>query len=332
MEKRSIFIAATIIIIIIIAISFLSYVIIKEKLASEKGEKMEKISLRLKWVNQAQFAGYYLARSQGLYEEKGLEVEIYPGGPDISPAQMVITGVNDFGITGADQIILARAKGIPLVALAVLYKDSPVTILSLKEKEIKSPKDLEGKKVAVVYGRDEELIYRALLMNEGVNSSKINEVPSMPSPTEVIYSVDARVDYELNGPILLRLMGYEVNLIKPRDYGIRFYADTLFTTEKMIKENPELVRKFVKASIDGWKVALQNLEVAIDEVLKINSTLNREHQLGFLTASVPIITERGEIGYSEKKVWEEMQDTLIARGMLKDVIDIDKAFTNEFLK
>ncbi|MBU4274742.1 ABC transporter substrate-binding protein [Patescibacteria group bacterium] len=331
MKKKIIYIV--IIVVIIVVVGFLSYESLKnERLMGEQGNKLEKVSLRLKWVDQAQFAGYYLTKSQGLYERKGLEVEISPGGPDISPAQMVAAGVNNFGITGADQIILVRAKGVPLVALAVLYKDSPVTILSLKEKGIESPKDLEGKKVAVVYGRDEEVIYRALLAKEGVDSSKIDEVPSMPSPTEVIYSVDARVGYELNCPILLNLMGYEVNLIKPRDYGIRFYGDTLFTTEKMIKENPELVRNFVKASIDGWKMALQNPEMAIDEVLKINSTLNREHQSRFLAASVPIIIGRGEIGYSEKKVWEEIQDTLIAQGMLKDAVDIDKVFTNEFLK
>ena len=124
---------------------------------------LEKISLRLKWIDQAQFAGYYFANSRGLYLDKNLKVEIYPGGPDISPVQMVITGVDNFGITGADQIILAREKGIPLVALAVLYKDSPVTIMSLEKKNIKTPKDLEGKKVEVVYGRDEEIIYKILL-------------------------------------------------------------------------------------------------------------------------------------------------------------------------
>jgi len=330
-KKKIIYIV--IIVVIIAIVGFLSYESLKnEGLIGKQGNKSEKISLRLKWIDQAQFAGYYFAKSQGLYKKKGLEVETYPGGPDISPVQMVATGINDFGITGADQIILARAKGVPLVALAVLYKDSPVIIISLKEKGIESPKDLEGKKMAVVYGRDEEVIYRTLLAKEGVDSSKINEVSSTMNPTEVIYSVDARIGFELNCPILLNLMGYEVNVIKPRDYGIRFYGDTLFTTEKMIKENPELVRNFVKVSIEGWKMALQNPEVAIDELLKINSTLDREHQLKFLAASVPIITGRGEIGYSEKKVWEEIQDTLIAQGMLKDIVDIDKVFTNEFLK
>ncbi|MDP3093595.1 MAG: ABC transporter substrate-binding protein [bacterium] len=91
-------------------------------------EESKKVSLRLKWINQAQFSGFYMANKLGFYAENGLDVGIYPGGPDISPVQMVVTGVNDFGITGADQILLAREKGVPIVALAVIYKQSPVAI------------------------------------------------------------------------------------------------------------------------------------------------------------------------------------------------------------
>lgn len=294
---------------------------------------IEKVSLRLKWMDQAQFAGYYLANSRGLYLDKNLNVEIHPGGPDISPVQMVTTGVDDFGITGADQIILAREKGIPLVALAVLYKDSPVTIMSLEKKNIKKPKDIEGKKVEVVYGRDEEIIYRILLEKESVDRKKINEVPSLADYSKVISEqVDARVDYELNGGILLPLRGFPLNLIKPRDYGIKFYADTLFTTEEIIRKNPEIVRGFVKASIEGWKMALINQKNAIDEVMLVNNSLDREHQSKFLEYSIPMIMGRGDIGYSEKETWEEMQAVLLSQGALKNSVEIDKIFTNEFLK
>lgn len=300
--------------------------------SEENSQGLKEVSLRLKWVNQAQFAGYYLANSQGLYADKQLKVTINPGGPDISPVQMVTIGIDDFGITGADQIILAREKGIPLVALAVLYKDSPVTVLSLKEHGIEIPKDLEGKKVAVVYGRDEEVIYRALLSKNNVDMEKIEEVPSLADPSEIVSGrADARVGYELNGGILLPLKGFDINMIKPRDYGINFYADTLFTTEDMINENSELVRDFVKVSIEGWKMAIDNQEEAINEVMKINNVLDREHQAKFLEYSVPMIIGKGEIGYSEKEVWSAMQDILLEQEILDNPINIDGAFTNEFL-
>lgn len=328
MNKKIVYTLIAIIVIISALIGYKYYIY-----QNKNTNGLEKVSLRLKWMDQAQFAGYYLANSRGLYLDKNLNVEIHPGGPDISPVQMVVTGVDDFGITGADQIILAREKGIPLVALVVLYKDSPVTIMSLEKKNIKKPKDLEGKKVEVVYGRDEEVIYKILLEKEGVDRKKINEIPSLADYSRVISEqVDARVDYELNGGILLPLKGFPLNLIKPRDYGIKFYADTLFTTEEMIRKNPEIVRNFVKASIEGWKMALINQKSAIDEVMLVNNSLDREHQSKFLEYSIPMIMGRGNIGYSEKEIWEEMQAMLLSQGVLKNPVEIDKVFTNEFLK
>ncbi len=327
MEKKYLII----IVVIFISLGFLTHTILKSEKPKSQ-EKIEEVSLRLKWIDQAQFSGYYLAKSEGLYKKNGIDVEIVPGGPDVSPVQMVASGVNDFGITGADQIILSRAKGVPLVALAVIYKDSPVAVISLKDKEIESPKDLEEKKVAVVYGRDEEILYRLLLNKESVDRSKINEVASLASPTEVINLVDARVGYELNCAVLLSLMGHDLNLIKPRDYGINFYGDTLFTTEKMIKENPDLVRKFVEATIKGWEMAIENPEKAIAEVLRINNTLDVNHQTKFLEKSIPIIASKEKVGYSEKEIWEEMQRNLIDQEILKDSISIEEAFTNEFLE
>ncbi len=101
-------------------------------------KEASKVSLRLKWLDQAQFAGYYLAKSRDLYRNGGLEVTINPGGPEIAPVQMVVSNVDQFGITGADQILLAREKGIPVVALAVIYKNTPVAIGSLKTKNIRT--------------------------------------------------------------------------------------------------------------------------------------------------------------------------------------------------
>ncbi len=295
--------------------------------------KLDNVSLRLKWINQAQFSGYYLANSQKLYDDKGLNVEINPGGPDISPVQMVATGVNHFGITGADQIILAREKGIPLVALAVIYKNSPIVVMSLAEKNIKEPKDLIGKKVEVVYGRDEEVIYDIFLKKAGIDRKTINEMPTLTDFSMITSGQsDARVEYKLNGCVLLSLQGFNLNIIEPSDYGIKFYADTLFTTEKMIQEKPEVVRKFVQASIEGWKIAIADQPKAIDELMKINSILNREHQTKFLEQSIPLIIGDGEIGYSNKDVWTEMQEALLEQGLQKSAIDIDKVFTNEFLK
>src|SRR3981081_1575281 len=90
------------------------------------------VTRRLKWFNQAQFAGYYVAREKGFYQEAGLDVSIQPGGPDFPAVQMVAGGNEQFGVTGADQILVARGKGVPVVAVAVLYRKNPFVLFALK--------------------------------------------------------------------------------------------------------------------------------------------------------------------------------------------------------
>lgn len=327
MNKKTIYLLGAFLIIIG---GFWAY---KTFMMPENGEEFKNVSLQLKWIDQTQFAGFYLANRNDLYANEGLKVTTSPGGPDISPIQMVVSGVSDFGITGGDQIILAREDGIPVVALAVIYKNSPVAIGSLQEKNIISPKDLEGKRVGVVYGRDEETIYRALLTKEGVDTNTIEEVPVMAGISQITTDkFDAQVLYEVNEAVLLEENGYDVNLIRPRDYGITFYADTLFTTEKMIEENPDLVRAFIKASIAGWEMALANPEEALEETLRINPSLEQKHQQKFLELSAPLIDAGSGIGHSEKTIWEEMQQILLGQELLQNSIDIDSVFTNEFLR
>ena len=138
--------------------------------------------------------------------------------------------------------------------------------------------------------------------------------------------------YEMNDPVLLKTKGIETNIIRFRDYGVDFYADTLFTTEDMIKNHPDVVKKFVKASFRGWDYAIKNLTEAVEEVLKVNPNLNREAQLGYLQSSIPIINKDERLGISNKDVWESMQKELLIQKIMKESIDVDKSFTNDFLK
>ena len=294
--------------------------------------KMDKTSLRLKWINQSQFAGYYMANKNNHYKEASLDVSIEPAGPNISPIQLVTSGVNEFGVTGADQILEARSKGVPIVAIAVFYRENPEALVSLKEKNIINPKDLENKKIAVIYGNDENA-YRLFLDKEGVDLTKIKEISAIPGVSQLLTGdVDAKMAYEMNDPVLLKLEGREVNVIRFRDSNIKFYADTLFTTEKMIQEHPEKVEKFVNASIAGWNDAIRNPVEATKEVIRVNPSLKYEHQLGYLKGSIPLITQSGKIGLSDKKVWESMLGILVDKGIAKDNLDINAVFTNRFIK
>ena len=131
-NKKGLIIALVIVCVIVIAVV---------ACMPKKDNKLEKTSLRLKWVSQAQFAGYYSALQEGYYEDEGLSVKIDPAGPNISPIQSVVSGVNEFGIAGAEQIISAIDNGSPIVAIAVMYRETPEALVSKKSLNITSPKD-----------------------------------------------------------------------------------------------------------------------------------------------------------------------------------------------
>lgn len=300
---------------------------------SNKSSVPYKTSVRLKWLDQAQFSGLYWAKDQGLYAKKNVNVSLAPGGPDVSPIQTVANGSNDFGIIGADQILLAREKGVPVVALAVIYQDTSVAVATLKSSGITQAKDLEGKKVAVAYGRDEEVVYKAMLKNAKVDRSSIKESPLNFSISQIATGeTDGQIVYENNEPVSLKQQGYDVNLIKPRDYGVNFYADTLFTTEKMIKEHPDVVRSVVTATLEGWKQSFKNVDKAAGIIKKQNPSLDLQGQKQSLTLLKPLILRDGKVGQSSPKKWKAMEDILIEQSVMKKRVELDKAYTQDFLK
>src|SRR6202048_1752541 len=137
----------------------------------------EAVTVRLKWFHQAQFAGFYVAKEHDFYKSAGLNVDIQPGGPDFPAIQMVTGGNEQFGVTGADQGLIPRSKGFPVVALAVIFRRNPFVLFSLAKSGIKTPADYVGKNIGVKIGGNEELIYRAVLAKAAVDKSKLNEVP-----------------------------------------------------------------------------------------------------------------------------------------------------------
>ena len=319
----------TIIGLIILIIAVIAFFMIFN---SKSKNKLEKTSLRLKWVCQAQFAGYYSALKEGYYKDVGLSVTIDPAGPNISPIQAVTSGVNEFGIAGAEQIITAIDNKVPIVAIAVIYRETPEALVSKKELNIKVPKDLEGKTVGVVYENDENL-YRLFLKKNNVDENSIKEVPAITGISQVMTEqVDAKMAYEMNDAILLELEGEKVNLLRFRDYGIKVYADTIFTTKEMGEKHPDKVKKFLKASLKGWNYAIENPEKSVSQLIEINPTLKYEHQLGYLKGSIPLIMTDEKIGVSDSKIWENMIDNLYENKMIKKKIKASEVYTNEFLK
>src|ERR1700689_4216916 len=229
----------------------------------------DSVTVRLKWFNQAQFAGFYVAQDKGIYKAAGLDVNIQPGGPDFPAIQMIAGGNEQFGVTGADQILIARSKGVPVVALAVIYRRNPFVLFSLAKSGIKTPADWVGKKEGVKIGGNEELIYRAVLAKAGIDKSKVDEIPVKFDMTPLLTGdIDVWPGYLINEVVAAQEKGFPVNIVYPSDYGIDLYADPLFTTEAVLKAKPDMVRNFVGATLKGWNAAIAAPEEAAKITLK----------------------------------------------------------------
>ena len=288
----------------------------------------DSVTLRLKWFNQAQFAGFYVAQQKGDYKATGLDVNVQPGGPDFPAVQMVAGGNEQFGVTGADQILIARSKGVPVVAVAVIYRRNPFVLFSLAKSGIKTPADYIGKKVGVKIGGNEELIYRAVLAKAKIDKSQLTEIPVKFDMTPLLTGdIDVWPGYLINEVLAAKEKGFDVNIVNPSDYGIDLYADTLFTTEAMLKEKPDVVRNFVAATRKGWNTAIAAPEEAAKITLKYGDKLTYEHELAMVKASVPLLKpDTKPVGYMDQAGWSSAQQLLLAAGFQKGPVDIAKAF------
>ena len=286
---------------------------------------LEPVDVQLKWVHQAQFAGFYAGEKEGYYAEEDIDVTLHPGG-HLSPEQIIDQLVEsdvDFAVVGGDQLIAARFRGEPVVAIAVIFQKNPYVYASLEESGIQRPHDLMGKKVMVP--PDADVIHRALMEKLEVNLESIEHVPYERDTTPLMSEeIDAHLVYRTGLGLALEETGADFNWMWVNDYGVHFYADTIVTREVLIQENPELVKRFLQATIKGWRYAIENPAHAVDLTLQYDSDLTRDRQARMVEAQTPLIhTGEVKIGWMERDVWKSMQQMLIEQDVLA-IEDIER--------
>jgi len=291
---------------------------------------LEDITVQLKWIHHAQFAGFYVAVKKGFYSEDNADVTLNSGGPAISPDTVIsdlVRGKADFAIVGGDVLIKSRSLGEPVVAIAVIFQRNPYVYVTLKGSGIESPQDLVGRKVMVP--DDGKIQHDALIKKLGIAKSSITIVPFERDTAPLITRrVDAYMTYRTGSALAFEEEGYEVNFIWVENYGVRLYGDTIITTERMIRENPDLIESFLRATLKGWRYAIENPEEAVEATLEYDIKLSKFRQLRMMQVQTPLIhTGKEEIGWMDRDVWVVMRDILLG----KDAIDIDEAFTMRFL-
>jgi len=234
-------------------------------LAASGGQAADKLTLQLKWVTQAQFAGYFVAKDKGFYKDVGLDVTIKPGGPDINPSQVIAGGGADVVLDWMPSALATREKGVPLVNIAQVFQKSGLMLTCRKDSDIKTPADFKGKTLGVWFGGNEYpflnwMAKLGLSTNGGPDGVTVlkqgfNVDPLLQKQAACI----STMTYNEYGQVLdAGLKPDQLVVFKYEDEGVATLEDGVYTLEKNLKDPAmaEKLARFLKASMKGWDYAV----------------------------------------------------------------------------
>ncbi len=282
------------------------------------------VTLQLPWFHQFQFAGYYAALEQGFYKDAGLNVILREGKPGRTSIDEVNTGRAEYGVSRSE-ILAERMQGTPVTALASIFQHSAVIFLSKKESGISTPQDMAGRRVMLMEGLN-AAEHLAVLANEGMSEEDIVRQSSSYNIDDLINGkTDVFNAYSTNEPFYLQERNIPYTIIQPRDYGINFYGDVLFTSTREVSEHPQQVKAFREASLQGWYYALEHPEEMIDLLISKYEVKKSRKHLQFEAEAIRelIMPKLVEIGHMNPGRWQHMADIFVQLGMAPDSYSLD---------
>jgi NitT/TauT family transport system substrate-binding protein len=257
----------------------------------EGGGAKTKVTLQLKWVTQAQFAGYYAAKAKGYYDEEGLDVNLKVGGPSITPEQVVLGKQAEFGIDWLPSLLSSRDKGQDLVNIAQVFTRSGMTELTWKTSGITTIGQMRGKKVGVWCCGNENELYAALNKNN-INPAKDVTIVNQPFNMNLFLNNDVEAAAAMTYNELAQVLETkdpktgklyqpsQLNVIKMEDVGTGMLEDGVFVRGDWIsnKDNQATAKKFLAASFKGWAYCRDHMQECVQIVLNNGPTLGKGHQ------------------------------------------------------
>ncbi len=296
---------------------------------------LQKIRLPMGYIPNIQYAPYYVAVERGYFAEAGLEIEFdYSFETD----GVNLVGINElpFAIVSGEQVLLARAQDVPVVYVLAWFQEYPVAVIAKADSGIATPADLAGKNVGLpgLFGAS-YIGLRALLDASGISETDLTLVSIGFNQTESLATdqQEAVVGYFSNEPIQLRAQGYDVNVIRVADY-VQLAANGIITNETTIAENPELVQRFINALLRGLVDTIANPDEAYEISKKYIENLaeaDEAVQKEVLSLSIEF-WKADTLGFSNPAAWENMQKVMLSMNLYDTPLDLDAAFTNEFIK
>jgi NitT/TauT family transport system substrate-binding protein len=308
-------------------------------LTAESGSQdADKVQLQLKWVTQAQFAGYYAAKAKGLYAAESLDVTIRPGGPDIVPEQVVAGGGAQFGIDWLPSLLSARDQGAPLVNIAQIFAASGMRELAFKSSGIKGPADLKGRKVAVWFGGNE---FELLATLEKYKIDRDKDVTLVQQPFDMHLLLQKQVDAaaamtynEYKQVLEAGVQPDDLVVIDFNKEGTAMLEDGIFVRGDWLQDaqNKQVATRFLRASLKGWEACREQPAACVEIVLKESPVLGREHQTWMMAEINKLIwgppVPRSPLGKLDPEAFKRTADIALRFGVIKKAAD-PGAYTHE---
>jgi NitT/TauT family transport system substrate-binding protein len=291
---------------------------------------LDPVRLQLKWVAQAQFAGYYAALEEGYYAEEGLDVTILPGGPDIVPEQVVASGQAEFGINWLASLLATREQGAPLVNIAQVYTRAGMRQLSWKDENITSPADLAGRTVAVWFGGNEYNLL-ATLSKYGIDRNTGLTLVQQPFDMNLLLNreVDSAAAMTYNELYQVLSAGHTIEELNILDYnaeGTAMPEDGVFVSNDWLSADPknqDIAARFLRASFKGWAFCRDNVDACVQYVLAQDSggVMTSEAQTWQMNEVNKLIwgdpiDPNTKIGYLEPSLFQFAADTALQFGVI----------------
>ncbi len=281
------------------------------------------VTVQLKWKHQFQFAGHYVALERGYYREAGLDVRLVEADHHRDPVQEVLSGRAQYGV-GTTELVVERARGRPVVVLAVICQHSPLALAVKRDGGITNTHQLARRKVMIEPGSAELLAY---LRREGLDSALLTLVPHNFSTADLLAGrVAAMSVYVTDEPFEMRTEGLPISLWSAREAGIDFYGDNLFTTAEQVRCYPRQVAAFREATLRGWRQALAEPDAAIDLILARYSQRCSRAKLRFEAREMArlIMADVVDVGYMNPGRWRHIAETYREAGLITAVPDLDQ--------
>ncbi len=303
-----------------------------------RAQTLARATLRLKWLTQAQFSGFYLALERGYYREAGIDLTINPGGPNILTENLVASGGDTFGLSGGtDSVFAARERSLPIVCVGVAHQVTPFVFVARADGPIKTIEDFKGKK-ATAWFTGAHLVLYAMLASRGIARDALSITPQQVSVTPFVngeVDIVAATWYNELNVLKARMGADKLRLFVAEDYGITVPRDTLIVSEKTAADSPQMVQAFLRASMRGWREAAKDPKAGVDSVTKIAPTLDRAHQEAMLPEVLRLMTagaaaQQG-LFWIDPVAIQKAHDLFLAAEVIKKPQDLATLYRNSFV-